>query len=110
MSLGDGVQVGRRSGTGGVGGCDVSLQLLQVPLQLGAPVLEPRDHLGVGEAQRGGDLVSVGRGQVLLVEEALLQLVDLLVREGRPRLASLLGRLRLGEEAQLIASCRFCKV
>ena len=54
-------------------------------------VLEPRDHLGVAERQRLRDLVAVGRRQVLLVEEPLLELVDLLVGERRARLAPLLN-------------------
>ena len=48
----------------------------------------------------GGDLVSVRRRQILLVQEPLLQLEDLVVGESRPGLPLLLGRL-LRRERQL---------
>ena len=51
-------------------------------------------NLCVAEGERVGDLVSVGRREVLLVEEAFLELVDLLVGERRARLAPLLGGCR----------------
>jgi len=72
------------------GRLDVLLELLHVALELGAPILEPRDHLRVAQAELRGDLVAVGRRQVLLVQEPLLQLEDLVVGEGGARLALLL--------------------
>lgn len=80
----------------------VLLQLLHVALELGPAILEPRDDLGVAEAKLGGDLVAIGRRQVLLVEEALLELEDLLVREGRPALSLLLRLLPVVEQVQVI--------
>lgn len=67
-----------------LGALHVLLELLHVALELGPPVLEPRDDLSVGQPQLGGDLVAIGGRQVLLVEEPLLQLEDLMVGEGRP--------------------------
>lgn len=43
-------------------------------------------------------LVSIGRRQVLLIEEPLLQLKDLMIGERRPRLALLLGLLARAEQ------------
>ena len=83
---------------------DVGLQLLQVSFQLRPPVLKPRDHLGVGEAKALGDLVAISRRQILLIEEALLELVYLLICEGRTRFTPFLGRLSFGEEVQLLAT------
>lgn len=80
----------------------VLLQLLHVPLQLRPPVLEPRDHLRVAQAQLRGDLVPVGRAQVLLVQESLLQLEDLLIRERGPTLALLLRLLPVVEQVQMV--------
>ena len=53
----------------------------------------PGDDLCVGEAQGEGDLVAIGRRQILLVEEPLLQLEDLVVSECRSRFALLLALL-----------------
>lgn len=39
---------------------EVLLQLLNVALLLGPAVLEPCDHLGIRETQRGGDLIPIG--------------------------------------------------
>ena len=80
----------------------VLFQLLHVAFQLGPAILEPGDHLGVTEAQLGGYLVAVGWRQVLLVKKALLQLEDLLVREGRPALSFLLRLLPVVEQVQVI--------
>lgn len=80
----------------------VLLQLLHVSLELRAPVLEPRDHLGVAKAQLGRDLVAVRGAQILLVQETFLQLEYLLVREGRPAFPLLLGLLSVIEEVQVV--------
>lgn len=69
----------------------VLLQLLHVSLHLGPSVLEPSDHLSVAEAKGEGNLVPIGGGQILLVEEALLQLEDLGVGERGAGLAFLFG-------------------
>ena len=51
--LGESVEHGRgRLGAERLGGRHVRLQLLQVALQLGATVLEPRDHLRQPPSQR----------------------------------------------------------
>lgn len=42
-------------------GLHVLLKLLHVPLELRPPVLEPRDHLGIGQTQLIGDLIPIGR-------------------------------------------------
>lgn len=68
----------------------VSLHLFQVPFELGPAVLEPGDNLRVRQAQLLRDLVAIGRRQILLVQKPLLQLVNLVVGEGRPRLSPLL--------------------
>jgi len=83
-------------------GLHVLLELLHVPLELRPSVLEPRDHLGIAETQLGGDLVPVGRAQVLLVQESLLQLEYLLIRERGPALALLLRLLPIVEQVQVI--------
>lgn len=67
----------------------VCLHLFQVPFELGPAVLEPGDDLRVGEPQLLRDLVAIGRRKVLLVQKPLLQFVNLVVREGRPRLSPL---------------------
>ena len=85
-----------------LGGLHVRFHLLQVPLELGAPVLEPGDDLRVGQPQLLGDLVPVRRAQVLLVQEALLQLVDLVVGERRARLPTFLRVVSLAEERQTV--------
>ena len=72
-----------------------------VTFEFGASVLEPGDDLGVGQTQRQGDLVSIGRWQVLLIEEALLQLENLVVGEGRPRFPLLLGLLARTEQLRV---------
>ena len=79
----------------------VLFQLLHIPLQLGSPVLEPRDHLGIAQAELRGDLVAVRRRQVLLVQEPLLQLKDLLVGKGRPAFPLLLRLLSVVEQVQV---------
>lgn len=88
-----------------LGGLHIGLHLLQVPLELGAPILEPGDDLRVGEAQLLRDLVAIGGGQVLLVQEALFQLVDLVVGESRARLSPLLGGLPLPKDGHPVAAC-----
>lgn len=85
----------------------VLLLLLVVPLHLGPPVLEPRDHLRVRQAQAGRDLVPVGRRQVLLVQETFLQLEYLVVGERGARLAFLLG-LRSRVEQVQVTGTRVC--
>lgn len=65
-------------------------------------------YLCIGEPQAVCDLVTVCRREVLLVQEALLQLVDLLVGEGRARLAPFLGRRVLAEQRRLVASPGVC--
>ena len=87
-----------------LGRFDVLLQLLHVALELGAPVLKPGDDLRIGQAERQGDLVAVGRRQVLLIEEPLLQLEYLVVGEGRARLALLLGLLARTEQLRMTRS------
>lgn len=76
----------------------VLLQFLHVPLQLRSSVLEPRDYLSVAQTQLRGDLVSIGRAQVLLVQESFLQLEDLLIGERRSTLALLLRLLPVVEQ------------
>lgn len=75
----------------------ILLQFLDVALLLGPAILEPGDHLGVGQAQGGGDLITISWRQVLLVQEALLQLKDLVIGEGGARFA-LFFRLRTVRE------------
>lgn len=75
----------------------VLLKLLHVPLELRPPVLEPRDHLGIAETELSRDLIPVGRAQVLLIQKSLLQLENLLIREGGPALALLLRLLTVVE-------------
>lgn len=85
---------------------EVLLQLLNVALLLGPSVLEPSDHLRIGETQRGGDLVTIGGRQILLVEETLLQLEDLMVGEGGARLALLLRLRTVREYVQVRLICK----
>ena len=80
----------------------VLLQFFHVPLELGPSVLEPRDHLRVGQAQTGRDFVPIGRTEVFLVEEPFLQFEDLVVGEGRPRFPLLLGLLPVVEEVEVV--------
>lgn len=61
----------------------VGAHLLHVALELGAPVLEPRDDLRVGQAEPSRQPVALGRRQVLLEDEAPLQLQHLLRGECR---------------------------
>lgn len=68
----------------------VSLHLFQVTFKLGPAVLEPGDDLRVRQSQLLRDLVAIGRREILLVQKPLLQLVNLVVGEGRPRLSPLL--------------------
>lgn len=49
---------------------------------LGASVLEPRLHLGIGHLQSAGQCRSLRGRQILLLVEALLQLGHLDAREG----------------------------
>lgn len=81
----------------------VLFKLLHVPLELRSSVLEPRDHLGIAETQLSGNLVPVGRTQVLLVQKSLLQLEDLLIRECGPTLALLFRLLAIVEQVQVIS-------
>lgn len=80
----------------------ILLQLLHVPFQFRPSVLEPCDHLRVAQTQLSGDLVPIRWAQVLLVEESLLQLEDLLVRERGSTLALLLRLLAVVEQVQVI--------
>lgn len=82
----------------------VRFHLLQVPLEFGPAVLKPGDDLRVGESQLLRDLVTVGRREVLLVQKPLLQLVNLVVGEGRPRLSPFLRRLPLSEGVEMLAT------
>ena len=88
---------------------DVRFYFLQVPFQFRATVLEPRDHLGIGETQTQSDVISISRCQVFLVEKSLLQFVNLLVGESRARFPSFLGGLRLWKQVELFSPGRFCK-
>lgn len=81
----------------------VLFKLLHVPLELCPSVLEPRDHLGIAETQLSGNLVPVGRTQVLLVQKSLLQFEDLLIRECGPTLALLFRLLAIVEQVQVIS-------
>lgn len=81
----------------------VLFKLLHVPLEFRPSVLEPRDHLGIAETQLSGNLVPVGRTQVLLVQKSLLQLEDLLIRECSPTLALLFRLLAIVEQVQVIS-------
>lgn len=54
------------------------------------PVLVPGFDLGVGQVEGGCQVHAVLHAQVLLPLEAPLQLVELMVREGRPCFAGLL--------------------
>lgn len=75
----------------------VRFHLLQVPFEFGPSVLKPGDDLRVGEPKLLRDLVAIGRREVFLVQKALLQFVNLVVCEGRPRLSPLFWRLPLSE-------------
>lgn len=79
----------------------VLLLLLVVPLHLGPPVLEPRDHLGVGQPEAGRYLVPVGRRQILLVQETFLQLEYLVVGKSGARFAFLFGLRPRVEQVQM---------
>ena len=60
--------------------------------------------LGLGEAELGGELHPLGRGQVLLHLKALLQTIQLLVAEhgaGLAAAAVLAGRVMLEQPAQM---------
>lgn len=91
-------------GPRGLGGLHVRFHLLQVPLELGPPVLKPGDDLSVGQTELLGDLVPVRRTQVLLVQEAFLQLVDLVVGKRRAGLPPLLRGVPLAEERQTVSA------
>ena len=93
-----------RGDWGGAALLYILLHLLHVSLELGASVLEPGDDLAARQAQGGGDLVPVGRGEVLLVQEPPLQLEYLVVGEGSAGLPLLL-RHRVLPQLQLV-----CKV
>lgn len=71
----------------------VFFQFFHVPFQFGPAILEPSDHLGVGQPQTRGYFVSVRRTEVFLVQEPLFQLENLVVCEGRPRFSLLLWLL-----------------
>lgn len=64
------------------------LQTLVLPLTLALvpPVLEPYFHLGRGEFEHGGQVVSLRGGQVPLLLKATLQLVHLRLGEENPGL------------------------
>lgn len=53
--------------------------------------------LSIRETEGRRDFVSVRGREVLLIQKPLLQLENLVVGEGRPRLALLLRRLLVGE-------------
>lgn len=74
--------------------CLLALQPLLLPL--GAPVLEPDLHLGLGEAQGRGDGVALQHRQVVAPLEAALQRLQLLQGErGADPPAFCLGPLQL---------------
>ncbi len=77
-----------------LGGGHVVLHLLDVALLLGASILKPGDHLGRAERELGGDAIAIVRRQVALIAEALLQLEDLVGREGGAVLSLALERRR----------------
>ncbi|GBM45331.1 hypothetical protein AVEN_54392-1 [Araneus ventricosus] len=52
-------------------------------------------YLGFGEHEVGGHFESLGPGQVLVHAELVLELQELLAREGRPRSAGLAEHVRL---------------
>lgn len=86
------------------GGLHVRFHLLQVPLELCPPVLKPGNDLSVGQTELLGDLVPVGWTQVLLVQEAFLQLVDLVVGKRRAGLPPLFRGAPLAEECQAVSA------
>lgn len=63
-------------------------------LPLGPAVLEPDLHLDLGELQGVRDLRPLRQGQVLLGMELLLELEQLLAREGGASTTSLLAAAR----------------
>jgi len=68
------------------------MHLLLSLLKCASPaVLVPGFDLRVAQVQLGGELHAVLDAEVLLSLEALLQSVELVVGERRPRLARLLG-------------------
>lgn len=71
--------------------------VLPLPLALVPPVLEPNLHLGRGEFEHPGQVVSLRGGQVPLLFEAALQLVHLRLGEEDPRLPASprLGPIRI---------------
>jgi len=77
------------------GGDHVLFHLLDVSLELGPPVLEPRDHLSTREAELPRNLVPVRRRQIFLKNKTFFQFVDLLICKGCPRFSFLLGQLVL---------------
>lgn len=79
----------------------VFFELFHVAFELGATVLEPCYHLGVGEAQAGGDFVAVGRAEILLIEETLFELEDLMIGERRARFSFFLRLLAVVEEVEV---------
>lgn len=88
----------------GLGWLHVCFHLLQVPLELRSPVLKPSYDLCICQTKLLGDLVPVCRAQVLLVQEALLQLVDLVVGKRGAGLPSLLRRVSLAKERQTVSA------
>lgn len=83
---------------------DICFHLLQIPLEFSSAILKPGDDLRVGESQLLRDLVTVGRRKVLLVQKPLLQFVNLVVREGCPRLSPLLRRLPLSKSIYMLTT------
>lgn len=62
---------------------------LPLPFALVATILEPDLDLRGGEAQRAGQVLPLGRGQVTLLREAPLELAHLHLREEHARLPPL---------------------
>lgn len=85
----------------------LQLSLLQ-SLGLGAPVLEPDLHLGLGQTQRRRELGPLCDAQVLLLPELLLQRQELLRGEWRPRFAVRLVLTQIALESwRLIVVCKW---
>ena len=73
------------------GTVDIAAGVLLLPL--GAPILEPDLHLGLGERQRQGQVQTLADAQVARLLELVLQRHELLVGEGCARSARLRRRV-----------------
>lgn len=106
LQLGDGYKIHRGAGSQFLCRLHVCFHLFQVPLELGPAILKPRYHLGIGQTQLLGDLVSVRGGQIFLIQKPLFQFVDLVVCKGCSRLSPFLGSLSLAKYCHPIPSCK----